>query len=73
MPRLDLRVDCGVPGWIADDGSHVRLQDTATPEGIAEHRRAITLLTLSLAKLQWELDQANGADAQLRLVQPEAA
>lgn len=73
MPRLDLRVDCGVPGWIADDGSHVTLQDIATPEGIAEHGRAITLLALSLAKLQWELDQAKRAAAGLRLVPPEAA
>lgn len=53
--RLDLRPDVGVPGWIDHNGRHVTLHDIATPHRIDEHRRACTLLALSLAKLRWEL------------------
>lgn len=61
MPYLDLRVDCGVPGWIDDTGRHVRLADIATPDRIAQHRTACVLITLALAKLTWELIEATHA------------
>lgn len=58
--RLDLRFDIGVPGWIDPDGRHHRLAEIATPERVHQHRRAVQIMALSLAKLLNELNEAEG-------------